>query len=127
MRHREREADRYRRVHGVAAFLQHGDADVGGDRLHRDDHAVPGVHRLARLDRRDEDDTENGEHELFHGLGTNVGFGPPRGLTTKRSRAGIFTFGSDAASMTASAGSRSLRDRRYAVSAYTSWSVSDPG
>ena len=43
-----READRDRGVDGVAALLQHRDADVGGLRLHRDHHAVPGAHRLAR-------------------------------------------------------------------------------
>ena len=43
----EREADRNRGVHRVAAFLQHGYADVGGDRLHRDDHAVLRTQRLA--------------------------------------------------------------------------------
>jgi hypothetical protein len=48
MRDRHREADRDRGVHRVAALLQHGDADVGGNRLHRDDHALAGAHRLTR-------------------------------------------------------------------------------
>jgi hypothetical protein len=42
-----REAHRDRSIDGVAAFLQDGDADVDSLRLHRDGHAVSGVHGLT--------------------------------------------------------------------------------
>ncbi len=59
----EREADRDRGVDRVAAFLQHGDADVRSNRLHRDHHAVPRAHRLAGAERRDGDTDEEDDRD----------------------------------------------------------------
>ena len=47
MRGGHREPHRDRRVHGVAAGLEHGDANVGGLALHGDGHAVFGAQRLT--------------------------------------------------------------------------------
>ena len=61
------ETDGHRGIDGVAPFLQDGDADVGGDRFHRDDHAVPGVHRLARrLHERRQRETNDDDRPAFH-------------------------------------------------------------
>jgi len=50
--HRERKADRDRRVDRVAAAIENFDADAGGALLLRDDHAVAGRNRLRRRDDR---------------------------------------------------------------------------
>ena len=54
-RHREREADRDRRIDGVAAALQDIDADIGRERLLARHHPVRGVDRMhpvhVRVDR----------------------------------------------------------------------------
>ena len=62
MRDRQRETDGDRRVDGVAAFLQHGDADVGGGGFHRHDHPVPRAQRLPGR-QRDRKEKAGGEHE----------------------------------------------------------------
>ena len=53
MRRRHGEAHRDRGIDRIAALLQDRDADVGRLRLHRDRHAVPGAHGLARRVGRD--------------------------------------------------------------------------
>ena len=53
MRRRHGEAHRDRRVDGVPALLQDRHADIDGLRFHRDRHAVPRAHRLARRIGRD--------------------------------------------------------------------------
>ena len=47
-RHREREADGHRRVHGVAASPHHVEPDARSRRLLRHDHRVPGDNRERR-------------------------------------------------------------------------------
>ncbi len=47
MRDRQRESDRDRRIHRIAAGLEHRDADVGGQRLLRDHHGVVRMDGLA--------------------------------------------------------------------------------
>src|SRR6185437_1156496 len=49
---REREADRDRRVDGIAATVENLDADAGGALLLRDNHAVMRVDALRRRDER---------------------------------------------------------------------------
>jgi hypothetical protein len=60
MRGGHREPDGNRGVHGVAAGLEDGHADVGGLRFHGDDHPVPRADRLMDGAGRD---GENNQHE----------------------------------------------------------------
>ena len=69
MRHGQREAHGDRGVDGVAARLQHRDADIGGVRLARHHHGVPRAHRLRarttpRRCRNQRDQQRNFSHKF---------------------------------------------------------------
>src|SRR6185312_3610398 len=48
----QRKTDSDGRVHGIASVLQNSESDIGGNRLLRDDHAVPRGDRRLRGSRR---------------------------------------------------------------------------
>ena len=84
-RHRQREADRYRRVHGIATVPQDFEPDAGGHGLLAHNHAVLGDHRARSGeigdDRRGlaaggERNKDSDRGEVNDGDAHRVGLGP---------------------------------------------------
>ena len=73
MRDGQRKADRHRRVHGVAAGFQHRDANVGGEWLLRDDHALARKNRRPRIRRRNEQRRNQNEDKNSSSLNSSHG------------------------------------------------------